>query len=81
MFFGFEFMAFFITIMCFVVFIFAFIIIVMKFIKSHGTNSSVKIIVDGKEKTEEPMEEKRCPYCGAPIHSSDTKCEYCNSRL
>ena len=26
-------------------------------------------------------EELRCPYCGAPIHSSDTKCEYCGSRL
>ena len=26
-------------------------------------------------------EELRCPYCGAPIHSSDEKCEYCNSRL
>ena len=26
-------------------------------------------------------EELRCPYCGAPIHSSDSKCEYCNSRL
>ena len=33
---------------------------------------------------EEPRaqkEELRCPYCGAPIHSSDTECEYCGSRL
>ena len=26
-------------------------------------------------------EELRCPYCGAPIHESDSKCEYCGSRL
>ena len=26
-------------------------------------------------------EELRCPYCGAPIHGSDSKCEYCGSRL
>ena len=26
-------------------------------------------------------EELRCPYCGAPIHNSDSECEYCGSRL
>ena len=26
-------------------------------------------------------EELRCPYCGAPIHESDSECEYCGSRL
>ncbi len=33
---------------------------------------------------EEPRaqkEELRCPYCGAPIHKNDRKCEYCDSRL
>ena len=28
-----------------------------------------------------PPEELRCPYCGAPIHKNDSKCEYCNSRM
>ena len=32
------------------------------------------------QKYEQP-EELRCPYCGAPIHKSDTECEYCGSRL
>ena len=81
MFFGFEFMAVFITIICFVIFVFAIIMIMMKFIKSHGGTSSVKIIVDGKEKTEEPPKELRCPYCGAPIHENDAKCDYCKSKL
>ena len=26
-------------------------------------------------------EELRCPYCGAPVHESDSECEYCGSRL
>ena len=26
-------------------------------------------------------EELRCPYCGAPVHENDAKCEYCGSRL
>ena len=26
-------------------------------------------------------EELRCPYCGAPVHRSDSECEYCGSRL
>ncbi|MBQ6878139.1 MAG: hypothetical protein IJO22_07050 [Oscillospiraceae bacterium] len=26
-------------------------------------------------------EELRCPYCGAPIHKTDSECEYCGSRL
>ena len=33
---------------------------------------------------EEPRaqkEELRCPYCGAPVHYSDSECEYCGSRL
>jgi DNA-directed RNA polymerase subunit RPC12/RpoP len=33
------------------------------------------------EETIVQKEELRCPYCGAPIHSSDEKCEYCGSRL
>ena len=37
-----------------------------------------------EQKTAEPRaqkEELRCPYCGAPVHISDTECEYCGSRL
>ncbi len=26
-------------------------------------------------------EELRCPYCGAPVRSSNTECEYCGSGL
>ena len=81
MFFGFEFMAFFVTVMIFIIFVFVLIMTMMKFVRSQGGKSSVKIIVDGKGKTEEPPKEIRCPYCGAPIHESDAKCEYCGSRL
>ena len=28
-----------------------------------------------------PPKELRCPYCGAPIHKNDSRCEYCDSRL
>lgn len=27
------------------------------------------------------VEELRCPYCGAPIHKTDSECKYCGSRL
>ena len=33
------------------------------------------------EKPSAQKEELRCPYCGAPVHSSDSRCEYCGSRL
>ena len=33
------------------------------------------------EKPRAQKEELRCPYCGAPVHESDAKCEYCGSRL
>ncbi len=33
------------------------------------------------EEIETSKEEIRCPYCGAPIHETDAKCEYCGSRL
>ena len=33
------------------------------------------------EKPRAQKEELRCPYCGAPIHENDAKCEYCGSRL
>ena len=38
---------------------------------------------DFLEKTEPhaQKEELRCPYCGAPVHRSDSECEYCGSRL
>lgn len=34
-----------------------------------------------KQPEQTKPEELRCPYCGAPIHQSDRKCEYCGSRL
>ncbi len=36
---------------------------------------------DYEEERAQQKEELRCPYCGAPIHNSDTECEYCGSRL
>ncbi len=29
----------------------------------------------------ESLKELRCPYCGAPIKSGDTSCEYCGSKF
>ena len=32
-------------------------------------------------KSKVQKEELRCPYCGAPIHENDAKCDYCKSKL
>lgn len=71
----------FIFAMTFIVIIFALITIIFKQVKSHGGKSSVKIIVDGREKEDSEPKELRCPYCGAPIHEDDKKCSYCDARL
>ena len=44
--------------------------------KSHEHQEFCEIKESGAQK-----EELRCPYCGAPIHVSDSECEYCGSRL
>lgn len=33
------------------------------------------------QKEAESPKELRCPYCGAPIQSGDTSCEYCGSKF
>ena len=50
--------------------------------KTQEQKEEPKVIYISKEpeKTFEP-EELRCPYCGAPIHKKDRRCEYCDSRL
>ena len=52
--------------------------------------NTYKTLKEGSEKQNEETyqepsfvqkEELRCPYCGAPVHSSDKECEDCGSRL
>ena len=55
-----------------------------KNLKSNGEKPHEHQDFSEPEDFEHPRAQKvelRCPYCGAPIHQSDSECEYCGSRL
>lgn len=49
--------------------------------KHQQDNDENEAFVQYTEPEQKKPEELRCPYCNAPIHRDDKKCEYCGSRL
>ena len=50
--------------------------------KAQEQKEEPKVVYQQREPEEyKAPKELRCPYCGAPIHKNDRRCEYCDSRL